>query len=342
MVHQIINNINKSGYYKVSNISVFLLAVFMGGFLGCTDNAVKPEESGENSESKLAIDRDLLNLGMNYYNHQDSKYLAYRYISKLIEEGGFTTALFLLEDLSPQTISKYKYDSLYFMAAKGSHRFDKILDFPPEEFPQYENQKEIIESFRVILAYTDSIQNNSTKARYYNKRGEAYFETGYKSAANFDFQRALELAPVSFSVLYNNLYAKYASGKYSEALDLIKINSQKINEFPVNKQNVINKMQKAFDQLLKIEQNKELSEPQKHFQKAKIFSRAKDFDIAIREINKAINKEKSFADAWAFRAYIYYQKDELQNALRDIKKAEELSGKKNTNLGKMIRSKLNK
>ena len=323
----------------ITSLRFILLFVICLSFYSCSTNSGH-NESNKNSYSKLRSDIDLLSLGMDYHQHPDSKELAYKYINELIDERCYTMAVYLMDDMKMHIKADKEFYELYYQAALGGHLFDRILNIPPETYTQFMDDSVIFDAVSSIQKYNNLIQNGNTDDTVYRVRGEAFFKMKEYDAAEWDYRKAREKEPFSFDAFYNMLYVNYIRGKNAESLETIRENERLIEQFDSSQQRVIGIMAKVFRQLANIDNNDDLQEKEKHFEKAKVFASVKDNDIALIEINRALELDNTYGDAYAFRAYIYFHMNQAEKALDDIIQAENITGKKNSRLHKMIRAKM--
>jgi Tfp pilus assembly protein PilF len=84
------------------------------------------------------------------------------------------------------------------------------------------------------------------------------------------------------------------------------------------------KAEEYFRKSLEVDPNYHLS----IFEYAKMYIRARSYDLALTELNKVINLAPEFPDAYMERGNIYLQYVDHTKACKDFKKAQQLGNKK--------------
>ena len=120
-----------------------------------------------------------------------------------------------------EVIKLYKTNNL----KKAKEEIDHLLE--KDENSEFLNIKGIIlrasnELKESLISYNKAISINSSKATYFNNRGNVYRELGnYKNASN-DFNKALDLDPKFFDALVNLILLKHDKKLYKETEGLCK------------------------------------------------------------------------------------------------------------------------
>lgn len=312
----------------MNRIILCILVLLLAFLFSCTRNQALKHQKADSEE--------LLNLGFQYYKNPNNKSLAYDYVDALINHGHFSQALYLLENELSHSFEKDEaYYNRRFKAARGGKHFSKILDMEEDYLPLSRSKDTIISAMNTILELNKKIQKeNSTKLRA--ERGEAFYSIQEWKAAEYDFSQVTEKPNMGFKPFYNLVMIKFVNRKYQDAYDMVL--KERSDGFTVEEQQTIKNIQKVLADLVQIENN-DLPTKEKHLQKAKILLSMKDYDLALKELSLALNEDNLYGDAYAMRAYVYFQVNDMNKALAAIEQAENITGKRNTPLSRMIRNK---
>ncbi len=195
----------------------------------------------------------------------------------------------------------------------------------------------ILTEFLSISELDQQIQKSPSDAGLYNRRGMLFLQMNNLNAAEFDFTRACQIDCTFYDSFYNSIYIKYLMGKNSEAMKLISNKEKNILYMDAPERQTINNLRKVITDLTEITDDINLDEKNKSLEKAKIYAKLKDYNLALNELNNAIHNDHNFGDAYALRAMVFYYLDQKGEALNDLEMAEKLTGKFDTPLSKMIR-----
>jgi len=77
--------------------------------------------------------------------------------------------------------------------------------------------------------------------------------------------------------------------------------------------------------------------PDYYVQKARIYAQGKEYELAISVLNDGLKASPENGKIYAFRAYVNYSAGKQQEALHDLRQAELLTGKTDTELSDRIR-----
>jgi Flp pilus assembly protein TadD len=289
-----------------------------GIFTQCSDrttDANTRQNIGENSRD-MNTDAKLLELGRKYYSDPDNKVHAINYTEALIRNRYYTAALKLLDEISGKFPGDGKVNELFQDAVSD----DTLMNV-----------------FLAISELDRQIQIAQSDAGLYNKRGVFFLQINNLNAAEFDFTRACQIDCTFYNSFYNSIYVRYLMDKNSEALNMINNKEKNIRYRDVSEKQTIFNIRKVLIDLTVIENNLSLDEKNKSLEKAKIYVKLKDYNLAINKLNSAIHDDHNFGNAYALRAMVYYYMNQKNEALKDLEMAEKLTGTYNTPLSKMIR-----
>jgi tetratricopeptide (TPR) repeat protein len=308
-------------------INEILLLTLFGMFTQCSDrttDANTRQHIGENGR-EMNTDAKLLELGKKYYSDPDNKVHAINYTEALIKNRYYTAALKLLDEISGKFPEDGKVNELFQDAVRGAYNEYNVSD------------DTLINVFLVISELDRQIQTAQSDAGLYNKRGIFFLQINNLNAAEFDFTRACQIDCTFYNSFYNSIYVRYLMDKNSEALNMINNKEKNIRYRDVSEKQTIFNIRKVLTDLTAIENNLSLDEKNKSLEKAKIYVKLKDFNLAINKLNSAIQDDHNFGNAYALRAMVYYYMNYKSEALKDLEMAEKLTGTYNTPLSKMIR-----
>lgn len=315
---------------RLKSLFYFFIIYFV---LSCSGN----QEFANTNDSTQKI----LSIGMEFYKDPNNQKIAYNYVDSLIKEKFYVQAYFLLKNEFPK---HFKKDNLYyerlFHSAKNGKLYNHALEIDSSLVPDFIGKIELINLMDSILQWNNLIHRYPNNPKLYNKRGEAFYTIKEWEAADYDFSQAIKANPNSFEFIYNQLTVLFAKRNYKKAFNELENIKTRQGTFSSEELEVFEKMRKVLKDIVGIEDNTSLSEKEKHFEKAKILIAMKDYELAANEITISILKDKNYGDAYALRAFIYYQQAKLEEALADIELAEKITGKKDTPLSKMIRNKI--
>jgi len=310
-------------------INEILLLTLLGIFTQCSDrttDANSRQHIGENIRD-VNTDDKLLELGRKYYSDPDNKVHAINYAEALIKNRYYVTALKLLDEISGKFPEDGKVHELYKDALKGGYSYQGYA----------ESDDTMLTMILAISELDRQIQNERSDAGLYNKRGILFLQMNNLNAAEFDFTRACQIDSTFYDSFYNSIYIKYLMGKNSEALQMVSIKEKNILYKNTPEKQTINNLRKVLTDLTEIANNINLDEKNKCLEKAKIYAKLKDYNLALNELNNAILKDHNFGDAYALRAMVFYYMNQKGEALKDLEIAEKLTGTYDTPLSKMIR-----
>lgn len=188
-----------------------------------------------------------------------------------------------------------------------------------------------------IADYTEALQRGSESAVLYFKRGRAYRAAGNMSHAILDFQKAIAIED-TFSEAHASLADAYlATDEFSNAL-LHYANAAKVDtaqadrfrmlcarvyvgwgDFSFKQQNDPRKAKQKYGDA--IEKHPELAEA--HARLGVVHAAERDFEAALRCLDRAVELEGSKADLYYQRGEIYRQQQNFDAARGDFDKAIE-------------------
>jgi Flp pilus assembly protein TadD len=296
-------------------------------FTQCSDrttDANTGQHIGENGR-EMNTDAKLLELGKKYYSDPDNKVHAINYTEALIRNRYYTAALKLLDEISGKFPEDGKVNELFQDAVRGAYNEYNVSD------------DTLLNVFLAISELDRKIQSAQSDAGLYNKRGILFLQINNLNAAEFDFTRACQIDSTFYNSFYNSIYVRYLMDKNSEALNMINNKEKNILYRDVSEKQTIFNIKKVLIDLTAIENNLSLDEKNKSLEKAKIYVKLKDYNLAINKLNSAIHDDHNFGNAYALRAMVFYYMNQKGEALKDLEIAEKLTGTYNTPLSKMIR-----
>jgi len=308
-------------------INEILLLTLFGMFTQCSDrttDANTRQRIGENGR-EMNTDAKLLELGKKYYSDPDNKVHAINYTEALIKNRYYTAALKLLDEISGKFPEDGKVNELFRDAVRGAYNEYNVSD------------DTLLNVFLAISELDRQIQSAQSDAGLYNKRGILFLKINNLNAAEFDFTRACQIDCTFYNSFYNSIYVRYLMDKNSEALNMINNKEKNIRYRDVSEKQTIFNIRKVLTDLTAIENNLSLDEKNKSLEKAKIYVKLKDYNLALNKLNSAIHDDHNFGNAYALRAMVYYYMNQKSEALKDLEMAEKLTGTYNTPLSKMIR-----
>ncbi len=327
----------------MKQIHNILLLVLFGIFTRCADRNTdaNTRQSASENNRDMNNDTELLELGRKYYSDPDNKVYAINYTEALIRNRYYTSALKLLDKISGQYPEDEKVKELFQDALRGGFIFYGHAQGTGNTVSG--NNKNFIfdDTMLIVLSsiseLDQQIRNARSDANLYNKRGILFLQINNLDAAEFDFTRASQIDCTFYNSFYNSIYVRYLMDKNSEALNMINNKEKNIRYRDVSEKQTIFNIRKVLIDLTAIENNLSLDEKNKSLEKAKIYVKLKDYNLAINKLNSAIHGDHNFGNAYALRAMVYYYMNYRSEALKDLEMAEKLTGTYNTPLSKMIR-----
>src|SRR4030042_2393601 len=311
---------------RIQNILLLTLLGLLSQCSGGTTEEGARKPADENSRD-MRTDTELLELGRIYYSDPDNKTYAIEYSEALIKNRYYAAASKLLEEIGRKYPEDVKIQELYHNALRGgypNHRYSESDDTLPT-------------IFLAISELDRQIQSAQSDAGLYNKRGILFLQINNLNAAEFDFTRACQIDCTFYNSFYNSIYVRYLMDKNYEALNMINNKEKNIRYRDVSEKQTIFNIRKVLTDLTAIENNLSLDEKNKSLEKAKIYVKLKDYNLALNKLNSAIHDDHNFGNAYALRAMVYYYMNQKSEALKDLEIAEKLTGTYNTPLSKMIR-----
>lgn len=146
--------------------------------------------------------------------------------------------------------------------------------------------------------YSKAIDRNSNEAKYWNNRGLLLFSLGKLQMAEIDFKKALDVDS-TLGISYNNLGLVY--NKREQYDSAIFFYNQAIKNKHIDK-NV-------------------------HYNKAVTFINLAEFDSAKFSLNKVIDIDPSFAEAYLYRGVCSYKTGDKLHGCSDFWEAKTLGAK---------------
>jgi tetratricopeptide (TPR) repeat protein len=294
---------------------VFIFIIFC--FLSCNKNKT--------------LQDDVLYLGRMFYENSKGSDNE-KFINLLIKQKSYGAAFNIL-DTYPERFNEGFLNKKIVECGIGAKKYELIL-----------NQREWIQDkdmgINRIIPFLDSIVFlNRHLEMYpmdyssYNERGNNFFKLDQIIAASYDYAYAFNHQPSNKQFAFNYIYSLLHQNKATEAQAVFKNSSSP----SVLNDTRINKMIALADSIISIE-NSNLPEHHESFKKAQMFYRFNQMKLAFKAIEKSLQREVEFSDAYAFRALMFYRSGQMGEAYNDILMAEKYSGRLNTPLSKMIKN----
>jgi tetratricopeptide (TPR) repeat protein len=326
----------------IKSISVLIICIF---FIQCSDKPADENEIRHSGESirQMNTDEELLILGRKYYSDTENEAQAINYAEALIKNRYYAAALKLLEEISRKFPENGKVHELYKDALGGGFIFYGHAQGTGNTVSG--NNKNFISDDTLLIVLSSiseldqQIRIARSDANLYNMRGILFLQMNNLNAAEFDFTRACQIDSAFFDSFYNTIYVKYLLDKNLEALNWINTRERNIRYLNDTDKDIIMNLRKVLADLIGIDNNTFLDEKNKRLEKAKIYVKLKNYNLALNKLNSAILNDQGFGDAYALRAMVNYYLDQKSDALKDLEMAEKLTGKSDTPLSKMIRGK---
>ncbi len=289
-----------------------------------------------NNNDSLKTHNQTLQTGLKYFKNPSDTAYAFQFIESLIKDEYYVTALYHLKDMPESFKAHPKYHKFYFIAAENGYLFEELLSVDTAKVPNRFYTAFFIHKIDSINSISKQISSNTTASELYLKRAQLFMAINYWRAAFLDYKKAFLLDTTSYTAFYKAIYSNYLQQNNTLALDFLQKYNNKL-QLSDKEQKTISSIKKVLQALLEIEQNKQLKPEQKQLQKAKIYARLGDNMMTHRALDKSIEFNDNFADAYAFKAFIFHKNGNKKKAIEYIEKAEKISGNFNSPLSKTIR-----
>jgi len=297
-------------------------------------------ESGETT-SQMSIDNLLMKIGAYCVYHPDDTQVLFTYTQLLSKAGYDAASLRNAEKLFFKNPRKMEYRNLYISECILGYQ-QPILNGDEKNIPDKNGTGDLAGKIRIIdsiIVLNEQIRNEPSNSDVYAKRGQQCLFLNELRAANWDFDKSLQLDPCNTSSLFNKSFTLFKIRSNPNALDyLVKyeqcIAKQRKQPYPgVAKYRTMLTHLISLDSLIKTSDH-----PAQHlFNRANVYAKASELEFAIADIDEAIKLDNRNADFFAMRAYINYHIGKQDQALSDIERAEQLGGNKNSPLSRIIR-----
>jgi tetratricopeptide (TPR) repeat protein len=193
------------------------------------------------------------------------------------------------------------------------------------------------EKYDLALAdYCKAIELDPEYADYYNLRASVYRNLNQEEKTLLDYTKAIELDPDNQNIWYGRGYAYYHFNRYTEALDdfqkvleLDSLNGDAINWMGVIYRNLgdLALAIKTYERGIALEEINPQSAAFCYRNRAMIYETLKDYDLAIDDLDKAINLDPKNGGRYFLRANIYRDLNKKTKALIDYTEAIKLDPK---------------
>jgi len=288
------------------------------------------------------LEQILLLQGTQVFLKQGDAKLMHDYCLQLNNAGYYSRALKTCRNLVRQENGSHQYAELYSSILIKNFinpTTDKL--FQKHYSESSDSQKRtfgfIIDSIQVIdskLAITPNLSN------LHAERGKLLFMISETVAADWDIQQCIRYDGDYYNLARNNFYEDNLKDcwnyliRYQQIVEKRKIPYHK--DYSIIK-NMVSQLL-AIDTLLKQGSDK----VPLLLKRAGIYLQAKRYKQCIQNLDAIIALEPSNFNPYAMRAFAHKQYGNDSSAIADLSKAEKLSGRKFTDLDKLIRKKHDK
>lgn len=291
-------------------------------------------------KKELNSHKELLDAGLKYRTDPGNQTSAYRYLHLLVENGYYVTACTILDEQSEKYSRNNEFIELYADIIRKS----ALYLWDSTGIIAYTTQEGIDARLDTLLRKIDRIRKIDSLIRekdsdtyLHLERGILFLQLTNYQAAGYDFRKAFLLAPEGYLPYYYIIYLDYLREDYTQALLFLNQHKDSIIYNSRNRETV-DHLENLLKRLTAIEQDKLLDEKVRNLERAKIILGTGDYGQALKLVNKAIDQDDHYGDAFAMRALIYHEMNLHEQALTDLEKAEKISGRLNTPLAKKIRN----
>jgi tetratricopeptide (TPR) repeat protein len=319
--------------------ALILSAVFFPGCSG--NNKREPDKSvARIKDPNLPAEQRsmlLAEMGSKVLQDTSDTKLLLNYAS-LLSSAGFTSAgLKIYRDMLRSHPSDMELRTLLRNAELQSF----LLPRDTDAFPLSKDQADYIKALNTIRLLNEKIGASPADPALYEQRGNHLLVIGQESAGIWDLKKSLALDPCFPDALFSLAVVEMRKEKNRESLHtLVQLENciqgndiiprRSWLDFKVFLQTII-----ETDSLIR--QHPDL--PDYYMQKARIYVQGKEYELAIATLCEALKTSPENAEIYAFRAYVNYTAGKQEDALHDLAEAERLTGKSDSELSKMIRSK---
>jgi len=325
--------------------NIYFLILFLPIFWECSHRSQLIRqadiiESGK-STSHMSIDNLLMKIGAYCVYHPDDPQALFTYTRLLSKAGYNAAALRNAEKLVFRNPRNKEYRNLYIAQCILGYQ-QPILSGDEKNIPGKNGNEDLVGKIRIIdsiIVLNVQIRNEQSKSETYAKRGQQFLFLNELRAANWDFDKSLQLDPCNTLSLFNKSFTLFKIRSNPKALDyLVKYEQCLVIErkkpYPgVAKYRTMLTQLISLDSLIKTSDH-----PAPHlFNRANLYAKASELEFAIADIDEAIKLDNRNADFFAMRANINYHIGRQDQALSDIERAEQLGGNKNSPLSRLIR-----
>jgi tetratricopeptide (TPR) repeat protein len=190
-----------------------------------------------------------------------------------------------------------------------------------------------------IRTLNEIIATHTSEPGLYVRRGNHFLVIDQKSAGTWDIKKSLTLDPCFADALFSSAVMEMREGNNMASLnnmhqlkDCIHRNDlmpkQSWADFSAFLHSII-----ETDSLIR----KNPDRPDDYLNKAIIYMRGKEYDLALAALDDGLLKSPDNARIYAFRALINHAAGNQEEALFDLEKAERLGGRIDSELSKQIR-----
>jgi Flp pilus assembly protein TadD len=318
---------------------LILSAVF---FPGCSDSkkrdadrlVVRIKDSSLPAEQRSML---LAEMGSKVLQDTSDTKLLLNY-ARLLSSAGFTSAgLKIYRDL----LRSHPCDTELHTLMRDAELQSFLMPGDTDAFPLSKDQANYIRELNTIQSLNEKIGSSPSDPVIYEQRGNHFLVIGQENAGIWDLKKSLALDPCFPDALFSLAVVEMRKEKIRESLNTMYRLEDCIHgndiiprrswlDFRIFLQTII-----ATDSLIR--QHPDI--PDYYVQKARIYAQGKEYELAVAVLCEALKISPENAEIYAFRAYVNYTAGKQEEALHDLAKAENLTGKEDSELSRLIRGK---
>ncbi|MFN8207695.1 MAG: hypothetical protein U0T82_09880 [Bacteroidales bacterium] len=304
------------------------------------NNRIRTQLKKVMKEDSRAWDRILTLQGTAVQLDKDNAGLMQEYCMQLVNAGYHSRALKECRILVSKENGKPQYADLYW-GILAKNYLNPLSDPLFIKYYKEVNTREkmtfglIIDSVNTINGLLSSFP---ASPEYYTARGKLFYMISENAAAEWDLNQGLRFNSDNPDALYNLAFAEFHKNNLARCRMHLERYERLVKTHSIKPYDGFPKFKYLVQQLSSIDEQLKAGNERNPLllKRARLYMDAGEYRLSIPDLNEVMKIEQKNPNLFALRAYAHKQSGHDSAAVADLRKAEQLAGKKYPDLEKEI------